>query len=128
MNIRSIFNILAALLTLLGFSMLIPACIALGYGETDLSGFLYSFVISICIGIPIWFFTRKSYSVTNKDGFAIVTFAWIITGIVGALPFYLSNAIPNITDAISALLFGAIPCVTPEPAVFVATVPSFNKY
>ena len=99
MNIRSILNILAALLTLLGFSMLLPAGIAFGFGESDLSGFLYSFVISIIIGLPIWFFTRKGYSVTNKDGFAIVTFAWIITGIVGALPFYLSGAIPNITDA-----------------------------
>ena len=99
MNIRSILNILAALLTLLGFSMLIPAGIAFGFGESDLSGFLYSFIITIIIGLPIWFFTRKGYSVTNKDGFAIVTFAWIITGIVGALPFYLSGAIPNITDA-----------------------------
>ena len=99
MNIRSILNILAALLILLGFSMLIPAGIAFGFGESDLSGFLYSFSISIFIGLPIWFFTRKGYSVTNKDGFAIVTFAWIITGIVGALPFYLSGAIPNITDA-----------------------------
>ncbi|HIA30384.1 MAG TPA: hypothetical protein EYN82_01975, partial [Candidatus Marinimicrobia bacterium] len=84
MNIRSILNILAALLTLLGFSMLIPAGIAFGFGESDLSGFLYSFSISIFIGLPIWFITRKGYSVTNKDGFAIVTFAWIITGIVGA--------------------------------------------
>ena len=99
MNIRSILNILAALLTLLGFSMLVPAGIAFGFGESDLSGFLYSFIITIIIGLPIWFFTRKGYSVTNKDGFAIVTFAWIITGIVGALPFYLSGAIPNITDA-----------------------------
>ena len=99
MNIRSILNILAALLTLLGFSMLIPAGIAFGFGESDLSGFLYSFSISIFIGLPIWFITRKGYSVTNKDGFAIVTFAWIITGIVGALPFYLSGAIPNVTDA-----------------------------
>ena len=99
MNIRSILNILAALITLLGFSMLVPAGIAFGFGESDLSGFLYSFAISILIGLPIWFFTRKGYSVTNKDGFAIVTFAWIITGIVGALPFYLSGAIPNVTDA-----------------------------
>ena len=99
MNIRSILNVLAALLTLLGFSMLVPAGIAFGFGGSDLSGFLYSCAISIIIGLPIWFFTRKGYSVTNKDGFAIVTFAWIITGIVGALPFYLSGAIPNITDA-----------------------------
>ena len=79
--------------------MIIPIGIAFGYGESDLSGFLYSCGISVLIGTPLWFFTRKGHNLTNKDGFAIVTFAWILTGIVGALPFYLSNAIPNITDA-----------------------------
>ena len=34
MNIRTVFNILSALLVILGVSMLIPAAIAYGYGET----------------------------------------------------------------------------------------------
>ena len=31
--------------------------------------------------------------------FLIVALSWIVTAIIGALPFYLSGAIPNITDA-----------------------------
>jgi trk system potassium uptake protein TrkH len=51
------------------------------------------------IGIPVWLFTRKSRSLNNKDGFAIVTLAWLLIALAGAMPFYLSGAIPNFTDA-----------------------------
>ena len=44
-------------------------------------------------------FTRKSKSLNSKDGFAIVTFAWITVALAGSLPFYLSGVIPNFTDA-----------------------------
>ena len=47
----------------------------------------------------MWYLTRYKRSLTNRDGFAIVTLSWIITAVVGALPFYLSGAIPNFTDA-----------------------------
>ena len=47
----------------------------------------------------MWYFTRYNQSLTNRDGFAIVTFSWITTAVIGCLPFYLSGSIPNITDA-----------------------------
>jgi trk system potassium uptake protein TrkH len=49
--------------------------------------------------LPVWVFTRKNRSLNSKDGFAIVTLAWILVALAGALPFYLSGAIPNFTDA-----------------------------
>ena len=99
MRIKTLFNILGALLTILGISMVIPILISFGYGESDMNGFLFSSLISIGIGFPIWLSTRHSRSLTNRDGFAIVTFSWIATAVVGALPFYFSGAIPNVTDA-----------------------------
>ena len=51
------------------------------------------------IGIPVWLFTRKSRSLNNKDGFVIVTLSWLLVALAGAMPFYLSGAIPNFTDA-----------------------------
>ena len=58
MNIRTIFNILSALLVILGLSMLIPAAIAYGYGENDLNGFLWAMFICFILGIPTWLATR----------------------------------------------------------------------
>ena len=99
MNIKTILNILAAMLVLTGLTMIIPALIAWGYSEPDLAGHLKSSAICVLVGLPIWFFTRKNRSLNSKDGFAIVTLAWILVALAGAQPFYLTGAIPNFTDA-----------------------------
>ena len=99
MRFKILLNTLGGLLMILGFTMIFPILISYGYGENDLTGFLISFSGCIILGFPIWYFTRHSKTLTNRDGFAIVTFSWIFTAIVGALPFFLSGAIPNITDA-----------------------------
>ena len=99
MKLRTLLNILGALLSILGTTMVVPIFISLGYGESDLNGFLVSALVCIGVGFPVWLFTRYSRTLTNRDGFAIVTFSWIITAIAGALPFYFSGAIPDITDA-----------------------------
>ncbi|MEE8478699.1 MAG: potassium transporter TrkG, partial [Candidatus Neomarinimicrobiota bacterium] len=99
MNKRTILNILGAQIGILSITLLIPAFISLAYKEYDFKGFILSAVITFFIGIPLWYFTRKSKTLSTKDGFLIVTFAWIITAIIGALPFYFSGTIPNITDA-----------------------------
>ena len=99
MNVKTILNILSALLTIMGLSMLFPAFVSWLYNEPDLLSFLYSSGITVFFGLPIWFFTRKNRKLRNKDGFAIVTFSWIITALAGAIPFYYSGAIPVFTDA-----------------------------
>jgi Trk-type K+ transport systems, membrane components len=99
MKIKPLLNIIGALLSILGTSMIVPIFISLGYGESDTFGFIISSLICIGIGLPLWFFTRYSRTLTNRDGFAIVTFSWIVTAIIGALPFYFTGSIPDITDA-----------------------------
>ena len=99
MKFKPLLNILGALLSILGITMVLPIFISYIYGESDFNGFIYSMLICLGIGVPVWFLTRHKQSLTNRDGYAIVTFSWVTTAIVGALPFYLSGAIPNITDA-----------------------------
>ena len=99
MNLKPLFNVLGALLTLLGITMVVPIFISYFTDGYDLFGFIYSSLICISIGTPIWFFTRHNKSLNNKVGFAVVTFSWIFAAIGSSLPFYLSGAIPNYTDA-----------------------------
>ena len=99
MNKKTILNILGAQICILSIALLIPAFISLAYKENDFRGFLLSAGIAFVIGIPLWYFTRKNKTLSTKDGFLIVTAAWIVTAIIGALPFYFSGAIPNVTDA-----------------------------
>ena len=67
--------------------MIIPMLISWVLGENDFNGFLYSFLVCITIGSPLWYLTRYNRSLTNRDGFAIVTFSWITTAVIGSLPF-----------------------------------------
>jgi len=99
MKFKPLLNIIGALLSILGTMMIVPIFISIGYGEYDLNGFLISAIICIGLGLPLWFTTRYTRTLTNRDGFAIVTFSWIVTAIIGALPFYFTGAIPNVTDA-----------------------------
>ena len=99
MRFKPLFNIIGALLTILGSSMIVPILISFLYKESDLNGFLYSSVFCMLSGFSMWYLTRYKRSLTNRDGFAIVTFSWITTAFVGALPFYFSGAIPNFSDA-----------------------------
>ena len=106
MNIKTILNILSALLTILGLTMLFPAFVSWLYDESDVIFFLQSAGLAVFIGLPIWFMSRKSRKLRNRDGFIIVTFSWIITALAGALPFYISGAIPNFTDAFFETMSG----------------------
>ena len=99
MRFKPLLNIIGALVSILGASMVVPIFISLGYGETDYNGFLFSSLICIGLGLPLWLSTRYKRTLTNRDGFAIVTFSWITAAVVGSLPFYFTGAIPNITDA-----------------------------
>lgn len=99
MKLKTVINIEAALLTIIGLTMIIPAWIARIYGEWDFNGFVLSALICVAVGLPLWVWTWKHRTLTNRDGFVVVTFGWLITAFAGALPFYLSGAIPNFTDA-----------------------------
>lgn len=76
MHVRSILNVLSALVALLGFTMLLPAVCSLFYGESDLEGILISAGITLAVTLPVWFFTRGEVQLGIKDGFAIVTLTW----------------------------------------------------
>ena len=99
MNFKTIINILAALLIVMGISMLMPLLISYMYGELDFSGHLKSSIICFCLGLPIWYLTRKNRSLSSKDGFAIVSLAWLLVALTGTFPFYFTGSIASFTDA-----------------------------
>ena len=53
MNIKTVLNILSALLTIMGLSMLFPAFISWLFDEPDLLSFLYCSSITVAVGFPV---------------------------------------------------------------------------
>jgi len=86
--------------------MLLPTVIALYYGEGDAAALFISSVISILAGFIAYRLTRISGDITPKEGFAVVTFGWIIVALFGSLPFYLSGAISSYVDCFFETMSG----------------------
>ncbi|MCP4727827.1 MAG: TrkH family potassium uptake protein [bacterium] len=108
MRFSIILNILGLLQVFIGIFMLMPACVALYYGEGDAPALFISAAISIVLGLAAFFLTRKHITddIRPKEGFAIVTFGWIASALLGALPFYLSGAIPSVVDCVFETVSG----------------------
>lgn len=99
---------------IMGFLLFIEAgflslCIGISafYKEADLSSFIISTFITIFVGIPLSYAGKRAErKLSRKDGYIVVTFAWIIFSLFGMLPYYISGYIPNITNAFFETMSG----------------------
>lgn len=86
-------------------SLSIP--VSLIYSDQNIKFLIYSSAFSIILGFLMWFFTRNSSKeIGKKEGYLIVSLGWIVFSLIGALPFYISNAIPSFTDAFFETISG----------------------
>lgn len=99
---RSILRIQGAMLLVLAASVALPFFLAIHYGE-EAAGQAFAAVLAICLslGITIRYCCPPSSSQRLKvrDGFFVVSVAWLVCSVIGALPFLLSGAIPSPVDA-----------------------------
>ncbi len=92
---------------IMGFLLFIEAgflslctLLSLFYQEPDLPAFIISTLITALVGIPLYRTGKNSErKLSRKDGYIVVTFAWIVFSIFGMLPYYISGYIPNLTNA-----------------------------
>lgn len=78
------------------------------YQEGDSWALIASGIFTSFIGSVLWISTRgvDKKQIGKREGYIIVTFAWIIISVFGALPFFISQAIPNYTDAFFETISG----------------------
>ncbi len=106
-NSRAIANILGFLLVIEGIFILTALPVSLIYHEKDAFAFVISGLIAIVGGGVPWFITRKSkLSISKKDGYIVVSMAWILFSLFGAIPFVIGGAIPSYTDAFFETMSG----------------------
>lgn len=99
-NVKAIANILGILLLMNAGFMLICLPVSI-YFEEDWLPMLQSAAITAAVGFLLRFLTRKfpSKELKKRDGYIVVTSGWVVMSIFGALPFVLSNSIPDFTNA-----------------------------
>jgi trk system potassium uptake protein TrkH len=109
-NIRSVLHILGWLSLLLGLLLLIPFIIALFHGDlfrAESLAFLFS---SLIAGVLGWVL-KSRFRIDLSDfgiceGFASVTFGWILITVLGALPYLFSGVCGNVVDAFFETMSG----------------------
>lgn len=101
-----ILRVLGFLLIFLGAAMLLPVPFSLYYGDSDYIPILVSSAITLVFGALAFLGAQKRSELRPKEGFAIVTFGWIILSAFGCLPFLLSGEIPSVTDAFFETMSG----------------------
>ncbi len=108
MQRSAIQRILGLLLMLFSVAMLPPIGISLLYGDGATAPFLFGFVLTLGVGFVIWLPVKSTrHELRLRDGFFVVVMFWTVLGMVGALPFMLSEQ-PHMsfTDAVFESLSG----------------------
>lgn len=108
MNRQMVINFLGSLSLAAAALMGLPAIVSIIYGEWNiLISFLIAIGIAIVLGLIMKLVTKPENKVIYaKEGFVIVSFAWIIMSVIGALPFFISREIPDFFDALFEMVSG----------------------
>lgn len=70
------------------------------YKENDLQSFLISSAVTACIGFLLLAIGKDAVkSLNRRDGYVIVSAAWVTFSLFGMLPYYIGGYIPNVADA-----------------------------
>ena len=113
MNGRAVLFVLGNLLAILGLTLCVPLVVAALYdsGKPDESLELWAFVISAAIAMVLGLtlrtiFRNSADGVRLREGFAIVSFSWVLVAAIGMLPYLLSGTTESITDAFFETMSG----------------------
>lgn len=108
MHSQNILRFLGILILFLGLSMAVPLVVSIIFKDGSTLAILYAMFITSALGLLLFLCTKKDEEtpLNHRDGIAIVTFGWVVSGLVGALPFLFSGSIPDFTNAYFESLSG----------------------
>ena len=99
-NWRLVFKTMGVLTTLEALFLLAPTFTAWWYHEADLGAWIVSSAITWFCSWWLWMAGRHAERrVGEREGYVIVASVWVVYSLFGMLPFWLSGALPSITDA-----------------------------
>ncbi len=101
MNRRMVLKTIGQISLCESLLLVLPLLVSLIYGEIGVAfAFLKTIVICLALGLLIIFLAKpENHVIYAKESFVIVSLAWILMSVLGALPFVFSGEIPNFVDA-----------------------------
>lgn len=107
MNKKIVLNILGKIIWAQAMLLVLPLIVSLIYGNGCTVAFLITICIALVISLPLIIFCKTDNKrIYSKEGFVIVSLAWIIMSVIGTLPFVISGEIPSFIDALFETVSG----------------------
>lgn len=107
LNYRIIFHFLGLLLLVNGAFILLSTLVSLIYQDGVTFKLLLSGVVILLVGLFVMMSTKNHKKELNKrDGYIVVSFGWIVMALSGSLPYMVTGAIPQFTNAFFETMSG----------------------
>ena len=106
-NFKTIIRIIGILLLLETVMLLACSAISYYYNDEALLDFWKSAGITAGVGLLMAIAGKGGEKqLTRRDGYVLVSFAWVAFSLFGMLPFYISGYVPDITNAFFETMSG----------------------
>ncbi len=106
MNNKMVFRAIGKLLLAEALLMFLPLAVSIYYKEKLEYVFLITIGLLSATGLLMSAPKIENRHVYAREGFVIVSLSWILMSLFGALPFYISGAIPSFMDALFETVSG----------------------
>ena len=105
MNYKMVFSILGKVFLLEALLLIFPMAVGFIYNENTFNAYLYPILGLLIVGAPLSFLNSKDKNMYAKEGFVVVSLAWILMSVIGAIPFVLTGTL-NFVDALFETVSG----------------------
>lgn len=98
MNLKLVLKLVGRVLIVETVALVLPLLVAFLYGE-DPAPFFWSIILLLMLGIVLSAIPTKQHFYA-REGFFAVGLIWLMTGFMGAMPFWLSGTFPSFVDCL----------------------------
>jgi trk system potassium uptake protein TrkH len=107
-HINLVVKVIGLLLVIMGLFMFTGIPFSFYFGSGDAGWLALSGSLTSLSGLGAYFVTRKAdnRSIGKREGYLIVSLSWVVFSFFGAIPFWISGAIPSFTDAFFETMSG----------------------
>lgn len=101
MRLRSISSFLSVIVLVVSFFMLLPLLWAISEESASIPFFAIPIGVGLAVSAVFFLLGRGAApeDLGTRETFAAVTFAWVAASLLGCIPYIISGAIPNFTNA-----------------------------
>lgn len=123
MNLGHLVHVVSLVLGAVAIALGVSTLVALGYGDGDAVAFIAATGVTLALAAAGYTATELRRDLSIREGYAVVAFAWITVGLVGALPYLFAD----VTESPVHALFESVSGFTTTGATVFAEIESLPR-